>query len=104
MSGVLCPKCGEIVNGAGICPNEERHKNSFFARVGSVVDSGPKTLDAKWLDPECWDGCQSLLLKAKIEQYEKLLRSVLEWCETDTPNFEIDTDAIRNAINPQNKL
>lgn len=67
------------------------------------IEANPQTLDAKWLDPECWDGCQSLLLKAKSERYEKLLRRVLEWCEQDSPNFEIDADAIRAALNPPNE-
>lgn len=31
-------------------------------------DTGPKTLDAKWLDPECWDGCQSLKFKAAQQE------------------------------------
>jgi hypothetical protein len=28
----------------------------------------PRTLEAKWLDPECWDGCQSLKFKKDTER------------------------------------
>ena len=66
------------------------------------ADLHPRTLDAKWLDPQCWDGCQSLILKNKGERYEKLLLRVLEWCEQESPEFEIDADAIRTALNPPN--
>lgn len=31
MSGVRCKKCGEIVNGAGICRNEDEHKSELAA-------------------------------------------------------------------------
>jgi hypothetical protein len=37
-------------------PNIERFKD------------GPKTLDAKWLDHECWDGCQSLRFKGAMKR------------------------------------
>lgn len=32
------------------------------------------------------------------DELEKALRRVLEWCEQDSPDFEIDADAIRAAI------
>lgn len=42
---------------------------------------GPQTLNAKWLDPQCWDGCQSLVLKARAEQAGKLLQQMLDVAE-----------------------
>jgi len=30
----------------------------------------------------------------------RVLARVLEWCESDSPDFEIDADAIRKALNP----
>lgn len=45
-------------------------------------DSGIKTLDAKWLDPECHDGCQSLVLKNQIStltaELEALRRDIMK--------------------------
>jgi len=33
-----------------------------------------------------------------LEAKNKTLRRVLEWCETDSPEFEIDADAVRAAL------
>lgn len=55
-------------------------------------------LKAKWLDPECHHGCQSLIHKQRIKRLESLLQQVLEWCEQDNPNFEIDAETIRDAL------
>lgn len=35
--------------------------------------TGPQTLNAKWLDPECWDGCQSLVWKQKNKELIELM-------------------------------
>lgn len=50
--------------------------------------SGPRItiLDAKWLDPECHQGCQSLIHKHRIEQLERELDEAKEQLE--------------NALNP----
>lgn len=37
----------------------------------------------------------------RIEKLEATLHRVLEWCEQESPNFEIDADAIRVVLNPQ---
>lgn len=37
------------------------------ARANHHRDLGITLLDAKWLDPECHKGCQSLVLKAKLD-------------------------------------
>jgi hypothetical protein len=42
-------------------------------KARKIVTDGPKTLDAKWLDPECWDGCQSLVYKAERDACLKRL-------------------------------
>jgi hypothetical protein len=31
----------------------------------------PNTLDAKWLDPECYNGCQSLVILNKLETLKR---------------------------------
>lgn len=41
---------------------------------------GPQTLNAKWLDPACWDGCQSLVFKAQGERVSKDTAR-LDWLE-----------------------
>ena len=38
-------------------------------------------LDAKWLDPECHAGCQSLVIKNKCEALEKVLGYVVKYGE-----------------------
>lgn len=45
------------------------------------------------------DNCDIYKLERRVSQYESLLRRVLEWCEQDSPNFEIDADAVRSALN-----
>jgi len=42
------------------------------------LKAGPQTLNAKWLDPECWDGCQSLVWKQKLEQAQKQNQALRE--------------------------
>lgn len=46
--------------------------------------------------------CDLYKLEQRTSRYEHLLRRVLEWCEQESPNFEIDADAIRAALNPPN--
>ena len=48
------------------------------------------------------ENCDLYKLEQRTSRYEHLLRRVLEWCEQDSPNFEIDADAIRAALNPPN--
>jgi hypothetical protein len=84
--------------------------------------SGPKTLDAKWLDPECWDGCQSLVYKAKITALEserdqltnqlkaerdqaeascasfrQVAEVVYEWCNSESPS-DISSDWVKEKL------
>ncbi len=47
---------------------ESRVKN-LESKFNALVN-GPQTLNAKWLDPECWDGCQSLIHKARVKELE----------------------------------
>lgn len=42
---------------------------------------GPRTLDAKWLDPECWDGCQSLILKGQVNVLREKLAII--WADSN---------------------
>lgn len=42
----------------------------------------PKTLEAKWFDPECWDGCQSLRWKQRAEAAEQKLEEIKKYLET----------------------
>lgn len=42
---------------------------------------GPRTLDAKWLDPECWDGCQSLILKGQVNALREKLAII--WADSN---------------------
>lgn len=71
--------------------------------------------DGNWLDKwgacKVCDGeiphghtnnCDIYKLECTIRRYEIILRRVLEWCEQDSPNFEIDADTIRDALNPPN--
>ncbi len=46
--------------------------------------------------------CDILKLELRIRRYETLLRRVLEWCDTDSPHFEIEADAIRDALKTLN--
>jgi hypothetical protein len=48
------------------------------------------------------ENCDLYKLEQRTSRYEHLLRRVLEWCAQDSPNFEIDADAIRAALNPPN--
>lgn len=48
------------------------------------------------------NNCDIYKLECTVRRYEQLLRRVLEWCDTDSPNFEIDADVIRAALNPPN--
>lgn len=32
------------------------------------LNVGPRTMSAKWLDPKCWDGCQSLVFKKERDE------------------------------------
>lgn len=43
--------------------------------------NGPRTLDAKWLDPECWDGCQSLILKGQVNALREKLAII--WADSN---------------------
>ncbi len=47
-----------------------------IARLKARLDQFP-LLDAKWLDPECLEGCQSLIHKARIRELELDLAAVL---------------------------
>jgi hypothetical protein len=49
--------------------------------MGEIMEISPKTLEAKWLDPECWDGCQSLKWKQRAETAEKKLAEIQEYLE-----------------------
>jgi hypothetical protein len=46
-------------------------------------DLGITLLDAKWLDPECYKGCQSLVLKQRAERAESLLVESAEALESE---------------------
>jgi hypothetical protein len=77
---------------------------------------GSADRDGNWLDKwgacKVCDGeiphghtnnCDIYKLECTVRRYEQLLRRVLEWCDTDSPNFEIDADVVRAALNPQNR-
>ena len=40
---------------------------NFILRAEARREHGPKTLEAKWLDPKCWDGCKSLVWKDHLK-------------------------------------
>ncbi len=48
------------------------------------------------------NNCDIFKLERTITRYKMILIRVLEWCEQESPNFEIDADAIRSALNPPN--
>lgn len=49
------------------------------------------------------ENCDVYKLELKVRRHETLLLRVLEWCESDLPDFEIDADGIRSALNPESK-
>ena len=83
--------------------------------AGLAAPLGSADRDGSWMDKwgacKVCDGeiphghtenCDLYKLEQRTSRYEHLLRRVLEWCEQDSPNFEIDADAIRAALNPPN--
>ena len=59
-------------------------RESQLEKMKRVAEHGPRTLDAKWLDPECWDGCQSLIYKHKAESLSSqlaVMKAFLLECE-----------------------
>jgi hypothetical protein len=82
-----------------------------------AATAGSADRDGNWMDKwgacKVCDGeipyghtenCDLYKLERRTSLYEHLLRRVLEWCEQDNPNFEIDADAIRAALNPPNTV
>ncbi len=61
-------------------------QGSLAAPSGSA---GPRTLEAKWLDPACWDGCQSLILKSKCQ---RLLDAIEEIRQVSTGERQVGND------------
>jgi hypothetical protein len=55
---------------------------------------GPKTLEAKWLDPKCWDGCQSLVFKHEAERVLGIAQAEFAYwkkvCDEDPGGYGIE--------------
>lgn len=110
MSATTCPICGTTTDMPFHTCNRTPKAERELSPAPCSADRDGNWLD-KWGACKVCDGeiphghshnCDILKLELKVKRYETILRRVLEWCETESPNFEIDADAIRAALNPPN--
>jgi len=97
---MVCPVCASEYNVgpfAGMCESlgvaSPERLCDVYSFIKTAVRSDITVMDAKWLDPACHQGCQSLVFKGRIEQLETALRELDRRVHTGY-DFNADPDKI----------
>jgi len=91
--------------------NNQNQKDPDEDNSLSKTTNSPEPTDGNWLD-ESWmckicggeiphghkSNCDIYKLEYKLKQYEKLVQHVLGWAEANKTNFEIEAEAISEAV------
>lgn len=84
------------LNEEQIAPPVNKEETPLEKAQRFMRETGPTLLDAKWLDPQCWHGCQSLTFKHKLEAAESRLRIQETTTEALTNLDSVVSDFLRD--------
>lgn len=76
----------------GGMPQLSEEEIAFREAMAAFLES--PHLDAKWLDPKCWDGCQSLVFKHELERVLGIAQAEFTYwkgvCDKDPGGYGIE--------------
>ena len=88
-----CSKCN-TVRSKHVCCECGDYEKEGAEMPGKNINQKLKEMTK--LAAELADECEKL--SAAVDAKNSTLKRVLTWCETESPDFEIDADAVRSAL------